>query len=205
VLVGFGLGLVLAAQVGPVTLLIVRTVLRGRRALAVGLAMALAVAGVDVLYAALGLAGAGQLLSADRLRVPLGLASAAILVWIGLRTIHRGLWARLGLEDEAEVASPPGAFGVAVAASALNPLTIALWTVSFPAAADKALEPLEHVVPLLVGVAAGTATWYCAFALAVALARRRIGPRLLPAIDVGAGAGLVAFGGLVGYRTVTDD
>jgi threonine/homoserine/homoserine lactone efflux protein len=36
---GFGLGLFLAAQVGPVTLLIVRTVLRGRRAVAVALAV----------------------------------------------------------------------------------------------------------------------------------------------------------------------
>jgi threonine/homoserine/homoserine lactone efflux protein len=39
-LAGLGLGLFLAAQVGPVTLLIVRSVLRGGRALLVGLAMA---------------------------------------------------------------------------------------------------------------------------------------------------------------------
>ena len=36
---GFGIGLIVAAQVGPVTLLIVRTVLRGGRAVAVGLAI----------------------------------------------------------------------------------------------------------------------------------------------------------------------
>jgi threonine/homoserine/homoserine lactone efflux protein len=35
--IGLGLGVVLAAQVGPVTLLIVRSVLRGGRAVAVGL------------------------------------------------------------------------------------------------------------------------------------------------------------------------
>jgi hypothetical protein len=39
-LAGLGLGLFLAAQVGPVTLLIVCSVLRGGRALLVGLAMA---------------------------------------------------------------------------------------------------------------------------------------------------------------------
>jgi hypothetical protein len=43
VMTGYGLGLLLAAQVGPVTLLIVRSVLRGGRAVAVGLAMAAAV------------------------------------------------------------------------------------------------------------------------------------------------------------------
>jgi hypothetical protein len=42
ILLGFGLGVLLAAQVGPVTLLIVRTVLRGGRAVVVGLAMAAA-------------------------------------------------------------------------------------------------------------------------------------------------------------------
>lgn len=60
---GFGLGLFFAAQIGPVTLLIIRSVLRGRRGFAVGLAMASAVAAVDVLYATVGLAGVGRLLS----------------------------------------------------------------------------------------------------------------------------------------------
>jgi hypothetical protein len=57
VLIGYGLGLFLAAQVGPVTLLIVRSVLRGGRAFAVGLAMAAAVAAIDLGYAIVGLAG----------------------------------------------------------------------------------------------------------------------------------------------------
>ena len=63
VLSGYGLGLFLAAQVGPVTLLIIRSVLRGGRALAVGLAMAAAVAAIDLLYATIGLAGVGTLLN----------------------------------------------------------------------------------------------------------------------------------------------
>jgi threonine/homoserine/homoserine lactone efflux protein len=107
---GLGLGFVLAAQVGPVTLLIVRSVLRGGRAVAVGLAMAAAVALVDVLYAAV------------------GLASAAILVGIGTHTLWRGLPARIGAEADDEVRPPGRAFATAGAATALNPLTIALWT-----------------------------------------------------------------------------
>jgi threonine/homoserine/homoserine lactone efflux protein len=202
---GFGLGLFLAAQVGPVTLLIVRTVLRGRRAIAVGLAMAGAVALVDVLYATLGLAGAGQLLDSERLRFPLGLASAAILVGIGARTLWRGFGARLGIEADADVATPPRAFGTAVAATALNPLTIGLWTVSFPAAApDDALHSAGAAGALLVGVTLGTLLWYCGFSLAVALARRRVGDRLLRAVDVGVGSGLVVFGGLLGYRALRE-
>jgi threonine/homoserine/homoserine lactone efflux protein len=202
---GFALGLFLAAQVGPVTLLIVRSVIRGGRALAVGLAMAAAVALIDLLYAALGLAGVGQLLAGGTIRIALGLASAAILVAIGMRTIWIGFRARLGLESVEDVVAPRRAFLTAVAATALNPLTIALWTVSFPAAAPSAATGSPAgATTMLVGVALGTLTWYCGFSTVVALGRRRLGDRLLRAVDVGTGGGLIAFGGLLGYRAVHD-
>jgi hypothetical protein len=89
-----------------VTLLIVRSVLRGGRAVAVGLAMAGAVAFVDVLYGTLGLAGVGRLLEGGVLRLVLGLLSAAILVAIGVRTVWLGLRARLGLEGVDDVVAP---------------------------------------------------------------------------------------------------
>jgi putative LysE/RhtB family amino acid efflux pump len=197
VLQGYALGLLLAAQVGPVTLLIIRSVLRGGRAVAVGLAMAGAVALVDVLYATAGLAGAGSLLDGGPARVGLGLASAAILAGIGLRTIWAGWQARHGLELAADVVVPRRAFVTAVAATALNPLTIALWTVSFPVAAPRAVP-----AAVLAGVALGTLTWYAGISTAVALARRQVGPRFVAAVDLTAGAGLVGFGGLIGYRSL---
>ena len=54
--VGFGLGALVAAQLGPISLLLIRTVMRG--AIASGLAIGCAVAIVDTLYATLGVAGA---------------------------------------------------------------------------------------------------------------------------------------------------
>lgn len=201
VLRGYGLGLLLAAQVGPVTLLIVRSVLRGGRALAVGLAMAAAVAFIDLAYAVVGLAGVGRLLNEGTAHVWLGLASAAILVAIGMRTLWIGLRARLGLETAEEVVVPGRAFLTAVAATALNPLTIALWTVSFPAAAPaRATSSAAGAVALLVGVALGTLTWYGGFSTVVALLRNRVGPRLLRGVDVASGLGLIGFGVLLGYR-----
>jgi putative LysE/RhtB family amino acid efflux pump len=200
---GLALGVALAAQLGPVSLLIVRAVLRGGRAIAVGLAMAGAVAAVDVLYATVGLAGAGRLLDSGGLRAALGLVSGAILVAIGARTLWRGLRARHGLEDDDEVATPARAFATAVAATALNPLTIALWMVSFPAAAPHAAAVSgAQAAWLLCGVALGTLTWYCGFAALVAVAARRIGQRVMAAIDVGIGAGLMVFGGVLGHRAV---
>jgi putative LysE/RhtB family amino acid efflux pump len=203
VLSGYGLGLFLAAQVGPVTLLIVRSVLRGGRALAVGLAMAAAVAGIDLLYAAVGLAGVGALLNATSMRLWLGLVSAAVLVVIGARTFWIGWRARFGLECADDIVAPSRAFLTAVAATALNPLTIALWTVSFPAMAPaEATTSTAAAAALLLGVGLGTLSWYGGFSTAVALIRNRIGPRLLSLVDVASGAGLVAFGALLGYRAL---
>ena len=202
---GLGIGLLLAAQVGPVTLLIVRSVLRGGRAFAVGLAMAGAVAAIDLLYATLGLAGVGRLLSEGPLRLALGAASAAILVALGIRTMRLGFRARIGLEAAHEVVEPRRAFATAVAATALNPLTIALWTISFPAAAPAAARgSAPDAAALLAGVALGTLTWYCGFATTVAILRRRIGPRLVAAIDLLTGAGLIVFGSLLAVRTAND-
>jgi putative LysE/RhtB family amino acid efflux pump len=186
-----------------VTLLIVRSVLRGGRAIAVGLAMAAAVASIDLAYASVGLAGMGRLLDAGSTRVWLGLLSAVILVAIGIRTLWKGIRARSGLESPDEVVVPLGAFITAVAATAFNPLTIALWTVSFPAAAPaRATNSTAAAVALLVGVALGTLTWYGGFATGVALVRKRIGRRLLRGIDLASGVGLIGFGGLLGYRTL---
>ena len=58
--VGFGLGFVVALQLGPVSLYQIRTTLRN--GLAVGLAFAAGIALVDLAYAALGAAGVAPLL-----------------------------------------------------------------------------------------------------------------------------------------------
>jgi putative LysE/RhtB family amino acid efflux pump len=198
-LVGFGLGLFVAAQIGPVSLLIVRSVVRGN--FRIGFAMGGAVAVVDLGYAALGIAGVAQALEAtDGVRIVLGFVGAAVLVALGLRAVWIGFRARFGLETEEEVATPRRAFATAFAATALNPLTIALWTAAAPAAVSGAASSIGTFA-LLVGVGFGTLTWYTCFAGAIALARRRIGPRLLAAIDIGAGAGILGFGAYLGFRT----
>jgi putative LysE/RhtB family amino acid efflux pump len=204
VVTGYGLGLFLAAQVGPVTLLIVRSVLRGGRALAVGLAMAAAVVVIDLGYAIVGLAGVGSLLNEGSLRVWFGLVSAAVLIGIGTRTLWIGWRARMGFESPEEVVDPSRAFATAIAATVLNPLTIALWTVSFPAAAPTT-DSTASAAALLLGVGLGTLTWYGGFSTAVALTRKRLGDRLLRIVDLAVGSGLILFGSLLAYRTLRED
>ena len=135
--VGFGLGLFVGAQPGPVSLLCIRSVLRG--ALASGIAIGAGAAMIDLLYAGLGLAGAASLLEADALRLAFGLIGALVLGLIGARTLWAAFRVRLGGESEEEVASPRRAFATAVAATASNPLTIATWAAIFSAASVAAV------------------------------------------------------------------
>ena len=220
-MVGFGAGALVAAQLGPVTLLLIRTVLRG--AVPAGIAFGGAVAVVDLLYAAAGLAGAGALLTIEPLRLAFGLVGAAVLVVIGVRTLASAHRLRLGAELPDETATrppgrwrdsrPPGrwrdspwpAFRTGVVATASNPLTIASWAAVFAAAsvAGAASSPAATVL-LLVGVGLGSAAWYAALIAALVLARRRIGQRTLVTVDTMAGVGLVGFGGLLGWRALFD-
>src|SRR5262245_12644655 len=148
-------------------------------------------------------AWAQKALNAGSTRVWLGLLSAAILVGTGTRTLSKGIRARSGLETPEEVVAPSRAFPTAVAATAFNPLTIALWTVSFPAATPaRATNSTAAAVGLLVGVGLATLTWYGGFATAVALVRKRIGHRLRRGIDLASVSGLIGFGGLLGHRTL---
>jgi hypothetical protein len=98
--------------------------------------MAITVAGSDLLYATYGLAPAGGLLATHGLRLALGLTSATILVSLGCRTF---CWAFAHVRDSRHGtdAEPKRAFLTATAGTALNPLTIALWAISFPAAPHR--------------------------------------------------------------------
>jgi putative LysE/RhtB family amino acid efflux pump len=199
VLIGFGLGFLVALQLGPMSLLLIRSTLRD--GVRVGLAIGAGVAVVDALYAALGAAGAAPLLTVGPLRLLLGALGTAVLVWLGVRTLMSAAHVRAGLEGPADVGSPSRAFRTSLGATASNPLTIASWAAIFAAASTgTAASP----VLLVVGVALGSATWMALLAGGVAVARRAVGPRAVVAADVVAGVGLLGFAGVVGYRTATD-
>lgn len=204
--VGLGLGLLVGAQPGPVSLLCIRSVLRGP--IATGLAIGAGAALVDALYALLGLAGAAALLEIDALRVALGIAGACVLAAIGTRTLWSAFRVRLGGEADEELATPRRAFLTAVAATASNPLTIASWAAVFAAASTASVAGVTASVTasiaLLAGVALGTMTAFAALTCLVAALRARLGPRLLRAVETAAGAGLIGFAGVLAVRSARD-
>ena len=201
--IGFGMGLLVAAQIGPMSLFLIRSVLRG--SLRIGLAIGAGIAIVDTLYAAAGAAGAAPVLSIDSVRVVFGVIGATVLAVLGARTLYSALRVRLGGEADEEVASPRRAFVTSLVATASNPLTIASWAALFAAASVAgAADTAPSAVALLAGVGLGSLTSVTALAVGVSLSRRWVGPRLLRTVDTVAGAGLLGFAGVLGWRTLRE-
>ena len=194
--VGFGLGFLVAAQLGPISLLAIRSTLRN--GVYVGLAIGGGVAVIDTLYAAAGAAGAAGLLAIEPLRLAFGLVGAVVLAVLGARTLWSAFRIRMGGESQEELATPRAAFVTALAATASNPLTIASWAAVFAAASTAGAG---SGALLLAGVGLGSLTWMTMLAGGVSVARRWVGPRLLRTVDGVAGAGVLGFGALLAYRT----
>jgi putative LysE/RhtB family amino acid efflux pump len=201
--IGFGLGFLVAAQVGPISLLAIRSTLRS--GVAIGLAIAAGVAIVDTLYAAAGAAGAAGLLAIEPLRLAFGVVGAAVLALLGAKTLWSAFRVRQGGESREELATPRAAFVTSLAATASNPLTIASWAAVFAAASTAgAAAAGPSAALLLAGVGLGSLACMSLLAGGVSVARRWVGPRMLRAVDGIAGAGILGFGGLLAFRTLRD-
>jgi putative LysE/RhtB family amino acid efflux pump len=200
--IGFGLGFFVAAQLGPLSLFVIRSTLRS--GILIGLSIGAGIAVIDTLYAAAGAAGAAGLLEIEPLRVSLGLVGAGVLVYLGVRTLVSAFRVRLGGEVPEETRSPGKAFATALGATASNPLTIASWAGIFTAATTAGAASGPGVAVLLAGVGLGSMTWMSLLTTGVSVAGRWIGDRILRAVDILAGVGLIGFGGLLAYRTLRD-
>jgi putative LysE/RhtB family amino acid efflux pump len=200
---GAGLGAFVAAQVGPVSLLLVRSVLRHGHAVGLGIGGGAAL--VDTLYASLGVGGVAPLLAVSWLQLGLGLLGGVVLVVIGARTLWAAWRVRLGGEADDEVASVRRAFLTAVGATASNPLTIVSWAAIFAAATTAgAASTAPGAVALLAGVATGSLSWFAILTVVVSLARRRVRGGWLAVVDVVSGIGLMGFGTVLGVRSVRE-
>jgi putative LysE/RhtB family amino acid efflux pump len=188
-LVGFGFGFLVAMQLGPVSLFLVRSTLVG--GWTVGLAIGAGIALIDAAYALGGAAGAAPLLTIDALRAVAGAVGAAMLLALGVRMLHSALRPHVAGAVRAEVVNPRRAFMVSLAATAANPATIVSWAAVFAAIGAAGGD---HSVPLLVtGVGIGSLVWMSLLTTGTTLVRRAVGMRAIRIADTIAGAGLVVF------------
>ena len=193
--IGFGLGFLVALQLGPMSLFLIRTTLRsGVRA---GLGVAAGIALTDLLYATAGAAGAAPLVAVDAVRTTLRLVGAAVLAWLGLRSIRAG-WRPTTETDREAAVSPYRAFRTAVGATAANPTTILSWVAVFTALPDD-----TRPVPLVLGVGLGSLTWFALLTGGVAAVRHALSRRAIQVADLLAGLGLVAFAAVLAWSAVS--
>jgi putative LysE/RhtB family amino acid efflux pump len=188
--IGFGLGFVVALQLGPMSLFLVRSTLRaGWR---VGVAIGAGIAVIDALYATCGAAGAAPFLAIGPLRTGLGIAGAAVLLLLGARTLAGS---RRREDVGGAPATPRRAFLMSLAGTAANPATIASWAAIFAAAgAAGGADTTAAVALLVVGIGLGSLTWMTLLTTATVAAGRSLGDGAMRVADTVAGLGLLAFG-----------
>jgi threonine/homoserine/homoserine lactone efflux protein len=201
-LAGIGIGMLVALQVGPIFLLCART--SARFGFAPGAAIGAGAATVDLAYAVLGALGASVVLQAAPLRVALGLTGAAVLVYLGLRTLYDAFRVRLGGESDLEVVTPAAAYRTALVATASNPLTILTWAAVFSGATVSEIAgDATKAAAFVLGTALGSLLSHLLLATAMSALGSRLNQTTLRVIDVFSGVGLVVFGGLLATRTLT--
>jgi threonine/homoserine/homoserine lactone efflux protein len=187
---GLFLGFWIAATVGPISLLTIRrTLAHGRLyGLASGLGVALADASYSAI-AAFGLTAVSSVLVGGR--VVLGLAGGTFLAWLAIRTI------RARPSEVVATTERPGlavAFGSIFALTMANPMTILSFAGVFAglgvvgagtSGADAAL--------LVLGVFAGSASWWVLLTSVVGALRSRVTVQGLTWINRISGVGLLGF------------
>ncbi|MGF6295866.1 threonine/homoserine/homoserine lactone efflux protein [Paraburkholderia youngii] len=196
-----GVGLAIAAPVGPMGMLCIRrTLTGGPRA---GLAIGFGIASGDAAYgliAALGLVGISQfMLAYDR---PLHLFAGLFLLYLGVRALLQkppaesadgngngnGKLAQIGR------AGALRAYASALLLTLTNPQTIIMFAALFTTLAPRGAFSPAIALTTVGGVFAGSIAWWCCLVTIVSLARHAIGSRLRHVIDRVVGLMLAAFG-----------
>lgn len=189
-----GVGLAVAAPVGPMALLCMR------RSLAIGwrpgLATGLGIATGDGIYALVAAAGLTSLSQFLLLHArPLHLAAALALLYLGIST----------LRTRADAPAPShgrGTYGGSVLLTLTNPPTIITFAAFFTVLAPRTGFDPATAALTVAGVFAGSLLWWCGMVAVIATFRAAIGERARRWIDRIAGLFFLIFGLLELRRAV---
>lgn len=187
---GLAAGLVIAMQVGAVSLLVVETAVTG--GVRVGVAAGLGVATADLAFgAAAAVAGgtAGAVLSEHEAEIRLVAATTLVAIALhGLAGLRRSRSERAAADAEVDAGRARGHYLRFLAITSVNPLTIA----SFAAVATSL--PLGNpaaATAFAAGVGGASAGWHVALTVAAGHAGRWITPRVQHGLAVGGRVGVL--------------
>jgi threonine/homoserine/homoserine lactone efflux protein len=188
---GAGIGFAVAAPVGPIGMLCIRTTLeRGRVA---GFAAGLGAAVADAIYGAIGVLGVTAIsgvIEAQRFWLELG--GGLFVIGFG---IHLGL-TRANVQNGTDEI-PVNLFADFLKTMLLtlaNPSTILTFMAIFAGVPGAAASDFAAVPVTVLGVLLGSAAWWLFLSQGVGVIRHRISERALAWMNWAAGILLVAFG-----------
>ena len=190
---GLGIGLALAAPVGPMSILCIRRTLRDGPL--VGIVSGLGIASADAVYGAIAAFGISAVASALLdLEMALRLIGGLFLLALGMRFLFK---------DPAPAVVSIGTSGSRFAGAFIscffltitNPTTILTFVAIFAGLGlvSRAGDTFA-AVNLVVGVFVGSILWWLALCGGVTLLRRRMGPTAMAWINRISGAVIAAFG-----------
>jgi len=193
VFVGMGLGFVVAVQLGPMSAWIISSTLRA--GFAIGAAMSAGVALIDLAYATVGVSGVAAALRSPTVARVAGLLGAAVVAWLGLAALRAARHPDV-TSGRAVPANPVRAFGLSLAATAVNPATIGSWAAIF-----AGLGTSGHNLPALVaGVGLGTLVWLTTLSGVISVIRRGLSRRGFQLADALSGACMLVLAGVLAVR-----
>lgn len=190
---GLGIGLALAAPVGPMSILCIRRTLRD--GLLFGIVSGLGIASADAAYGAIAAFGVSAVASVLlELEISLRLVGGFFLLALGLRILRK----EPALKDSAAGNSSPrfaGAFLSCFFLTLTNPTTVLTFAAIF-AGLGLVGYAGDYIAAssLVVGVFAGSTLWWLLLCGGVTLLRRRIGPAAMGWINRVSGIVIAAFG-----------
>jgi threonine/homoserine/homoserine lactone efflux protein len=188
---GAGIGFAVAAPVGPIGMLCIRTTLeRGRVA---GFAAGLGAAVADAIYGAIGVLGVTAIsgyIEAQRFWLELGGG-----IFVILFGIHLGITKpNIGNGNEEIPVSLWADFMKTLVLALANPSTILTFMAIFAGVPGAAASSMAAVPVTVLGVLLGSAGWWLFLSQGVGVIRHKISERALKWMNWAAGLLLVAFG-----------
>lgn len=191
---GMGVGVVLAAPIGPINIEIIRRgLLQGSRA---GWLVGLGALTADTIFAALIVSGITQVADRPLLRVPLYAAGALMLAYIGVMSVRQALDGPIEFTGLPADKGHSRAYGTGFMMAVLNPMGIVYWLSVGSALVAEAVAKVGRAgSPVLVGgVFLGIFCWISLLAAAVHFGRRFVNERVMRWITGISGVALIGFG-----------